>query len=96
MARCITEGRVRGDTFAVDASLIQVEANRQRAVTAFDWKAPTEAASRSVREYLDVLSEDTWAPRLRSSQSSSLNQIQRRSGPRRSMVRRSSPTLTTT
>ena len=59
VARCITEGLVGGEGFAVDASLIEAEANRQRSVTATDWKAP-EAASRSVREYLAVLDENTW------------------------------------
>jgi transposase len=59
VARCIAEGLVGGEGFAVDASLIEADANRQRSVTASDWKAP-EAASRSVREYLVVLDENTW------------------------------------
>jgi len=59
VARCITEGLVGGEGFAVDASLIEAEANRQRSVPATDWKTP-EAASRSVREYLAVLDENTW------------------------------------
>jgi transposase len=57
--RCIAEGLVGGEGFAVDASLIEADANRQRSVTATDWKTP-EAASRSVREYLAVLDENTW------------------------------------
>jgi len=59
VARCIVEGLVGGEGFAVDASLIEADANRQRSVTAADWKTP-EAASRSVREYLAVLDENTW------------------------------------
>jgi transposase len=59
VARCIVEGLVGGEGFAVDASLIEADANRQRSVTGADWKAP-EAASRSVREYLAVLDENTW------------------------------------
>jgi len=59
VARCIAEGLVGGEGFAVDASLIEADANRQRSVAATDWKTP-EAASRSVREYLAVLDENTW------------------------------------
>jgi transposase len=59
VARCISEGLVGGEGFAVDASLIEADANRQRSVTSTDWKTP-EAASRSVREYLAVLDENTW------------------------------------
>ena len=60
VGRCITEGLVGGEGFAVDASLIEADANRQRSVDATEWNATTEAASRSVREYLAVLEEDTW------------------------------------
>jgi transposase len=35
-ARCIAEGLVGGEGFAVDASLIEADANRQRSVTATD------------------------------------------------------------
>lgn len=59
VARCIAEGLVGGEGFAVDASLIEADANRQRSVTATEWTMP-EAASRSVREYLAVLDENTW------------------------------------
>jgi hypothetical protein len=58
VARCISEGLVGGEGFAVDASLIEADANRQRSVAA-EWKGPAEAASRSVREYLAVLEENT-------------------------------------
>jgi hypothetical protein len=59
VARCIAEGLVGGEGFAVDASLIEADANRQRSISATEWKTP-EAASRSVREYLAVLDENTW------------------------------------
>src|SRR3954467_5847931 len=55
VARCIAEGLVDGAAFAVDASLIAADANKQRAVAGTDWRVPAEAASRSVREYLAVL-----------------------------------------
>jgi transposase len=60
VARCITEGLVGGEGFAVDASLIEADANRQRSVAASEWRVPAEAASRSVREYLAVLEDNTW------------------------------------
>jgi transposase len=59
VARCIAEGLVGGEGFAVDASLIEADANRQRSVAASEWR-PAEAASRSVREYLAVLEDSTW------------------------------------
>jgi transposase len=60
--RCIKEGLVGGEGFAVDASLIAADANRQRSAEgteAVDWDAlaPTR---RSVREYLDTLDEAAW------------------------------------
>ncbi|MEO1169900.1 MAG: IS1182 family transposase [Pseudomonadota bacterium] len=48
--RCLLEGLVGGEGFAVDASLIRADANRQRC-------GPAEATSRAVTEYLDVLDE---------------------------------------
>ena len=35
--RCIAEGLVGGEGFAVDASLIEADANRQRSVPGLDW-----------------------------------------------------------
>jgi transposase len=54
--RCLTEGLVGGEGFAVDASMIEADANRQRSVPGSDWLAP-EAASRAIREYLAVLDD---------------------------------------
>ena len=60
--RCMAEGLVGGDGFAVDASLITADANKQRSAEAaddVDWEAMA-ATRRSVREYLDTLDEAAW------------------------------------
>jgi transposase len=60
--RAIAEGLVGGEGFAVDASLIAADANKQRSVAStdeFDWQG-LAAARRSVREYLDRLDEAAW------------------------------------
>ena len=54
--RCITEGLVGGEGFAVDASMIKADANRQRCVPGSEWQAP-EAANQAVQEYLAVLDD---------------------------------------
>lgn len=54
--RCMAEGLVGGEGFAVDASMIKADANRQRSVPGGEWQAP-EAANRAVREYLTVLDD---------------------------------------
>src|SRR3954469_200696 len=54
---CIAAGLVGGDGFAVDASLIQADANKQRSIPGSEWdknRAP-EKASRAVKEYLATL-----------------------------------------
>ena len=50
--RCIGEGLVGGEGFAVDASLIEADANRQRSIPGADWnkERDSETAYRSVRE----------------------------------------------
>jgi hypothetical protein len=52
----MTEGLVGGEAFAVDASMIRADANRQRSVPGSEWQAP-ETASHAVREYLAVLDD---------------------------------------
>lgn len=52
--RCMAEGLVGGEGFAVDASLIKADANRQRCVPGEEG-LPPEAASRAIDEYLAVL-----------------------------------------
>ena len=54
--RCMQEGLVGGEGFAVDASLIRADVNRQRAVPGADG-LPPEAAGHAVREYLAVLDD---------------------------------------
>src|SRR6202163_3332668 len=56
LQRCIAEGLVGGEGFAVDASMIEADANRQRSVPGSEWLAP-ETASRAVQEYLAVLDD---------------------------------------
>lgn len=60
--RCIAEGLVGGEGFAVDASLIRADANKQRSAGAseeVDWE-DLARTRRSVREYLDTLDEAAW------------------------------------
>jgi transposase len=53
--RCMAEGLVGGEGFAVDASLIAADANRQRCVPGAGG-LPPEAASRAIDEYLGCAS----------------------------------------
>ena len=57
LRRCMTEGLVGGEGFAIDASVVRADANRARGVPggeAADWKSD-ENSSRAVREYLVAL-----------------------------------------
>jgi transposase len=54
--RCMAEGLVGGEGFAVDASLIKADANRQRSVPGVEG-LPAAAASRAIDEYLAVLDD---------------------------------------
>ncbi len=56
VSRCMSEGLVGGEGFAVDASLIKADANRQRCVPG-DEGLPPQAASRAISEYLAVLDD---------------------------------------
>jgi transposase len=56
LRRCMAEGRVGGKGFAVDASLIKAEANRERSVPGDPGLAPG-ASSRAIDEYLAVLDD---------------------------------------
>jgi transposase len=56
--RCMSEGLVGGEGFAVDASLIAADANKQRSIPGDDWAPPSaEDATRAVREYLEKLDD---------------------------------------
>lgn len=55
VARCIKEGAVGGEAFAVDASMIVADAHRRRGVAKVEDLDP--ASSRAVAEYLSVLND---------------------------------------
>jgi transposase len=56
LRRCIQERLVGGEGFAVDASLIKADANRQKGIEG-DKGLPPEAAGRAIEEYLAVLDD---------------------------------------
>lgn len=63
VARCISEGFVGGHGFAVDASLIEADVDRQNSSAQMDWDTSAidpEDAPRAVREYLDVLDDKAF------------------------------------
>jgi hypothetical protein len=55
VARCMKEGIVGGEAFAVDASMIVADAHRRRGVAKVEDLGPT--SSRAVAEYLSVLDD---------------------------------------
>ena len=56
LQRCIREGLVGGEGFAVDASLIKADTNRQNGIEG-EQGLPPEATGRAVEEYLAVLDD---------------------------------------
>lgn len=56
LRRCIRERLVGGEGFAVDASLIKADANRQKGIEG-EQGLPAEATSRAIDEYLAVLDD---------------------------------------
>ena len=63
VARCMQEGLVGGQGFAVDASLISADVQKQNSSNPEDWAArdaDTNDAPRAVREYLDVLDDEAF------------------------------------
>jgi Transposase domain (DUF772) len=56
---CIAVGLIGGEGFAVDASLIEADANRQRSVPGSEWNKARDpdVASRAVKEYLATLDD---------------------------------------
>jgi transposase len=59
---CIAAGLVGGTGFAVDASLIAADANKQRSLPGSEWskERDRESASRAVKEYLATLDDAAW------------------------------------
>ena len=59
---CIASGLVGGEGFAVDASLIAADANKQRSIAGQDWRKDRDPArsSRAVKEYLATLGDTAW------------------------------------
>src|SRR5450631_1197218 len=56
LRRCIREGLVGGESFAIDASLIKADANRQKGIEG-EKGLPPEATGRAVEEYMAVLDD---------------------------------------
>ncbi|MCR9193424.1 MAG: transposase, partial [Hyphomonas sp.] len=60
VARCVDAALVGGEIFAADASIIRADANKQNSTPKEEWDPAAidpEAATRAVREYLDVLDD---------------------------------------
>jgi hypothetical protein len=59
---CIASGLVGGEGFAVDASLIAADANKQRSIAGQDWRRDRDPqmSSRAVKEYLATLDDTAW------------------------------------
>ena len=61
--RCMSEGLVKAEGFAVDASIVKADANAQRGVPGsepVDWTDP-KLSTRAVREYLEALDAEELA-----------------------------------
>lgn len=58
--RCMSAGLIKGEGFAVDASLVEANASHQHSVPpgeAIDWRDP-KINTRALREYLDALDDE--------------------------------------
>ena len=61
LQRCMAEGLVGGEGFAIDASVIKADASRAHSVSGAEFgygKLERERSTRAVREYLQALDED--------------------------------------
>src|SRR5262249_37094660 len=88
--RCMAEGLVGGEGFAVDASMIVADAHRQRGVETPDQLGPK--AKRAVTEYLATLDDAAFGLPPQWRRSSSRQSILRQAGPPRGAARPSMPT----
>jgi transposase len=59
LQRCIREGLVGGEAFAIDASLIKADANGQNGIEG-EKGLPPEATGRAVKEYMAVLDDEAF------------------------------------
>jgi len=59
---CIDAGLVGGRNFAVDASLIEADANKQRSIPGAEWNKQRnlDTASRAVKEYVETLDDTAF------------------------------------
>src|SRR3954465_12925592 len=94
---CIASGLVGGEGFAVDASLIQADANKQRSIAGQDWRRNRDPkrSSRAVKGNLATPDDRAWEPPATLCRSSSRHPIPRRSGRALTRDRHSSRTPTT-
>jgi len=62
VAACIAAGLIGGKGFAVDASLIEADANKSRSIPGSEWNKniDPERASRAVKEYLTTLDDAAY------------------------------------
>ena len=60
--RCMSEGLVGGEGFAVDASLIQADANKQRSLPGAEWNEidHSDDARHAVKDYIETLDDAAW------------------------------------
>ena len=67
VTRCVDEGLVKGEGFAIDASFVRADVSRQRAEPGpVDW-TPSKVQSRAVKEYISILDEDVALNRTQKS-----------------------------
>src|SRR5215510_2406515 len=95
LRRCIKERLVGGEGFAVDASLIKADANRQKGIEG-DKGLPTEATGRAIDEYLAVLDDAAFGAATEVPRSSFRPPTRRRAGRERTAAKPSSPIRRTT
>jgi transposase len=62
VAACIAAGLIGGKGFAVDASLIEADANKSRSIPGSEWNKNVDPgqASRAVKEYLTTLDDSAY------------------------------------
>lgn len=92
LRRCIRERLIGGEGFAVDASLIKADANRQKGIEG-DKRLPPEAAGRAIDEYLAVLDDAAFG--AATEVSLYRPPTRRRAGRERTAAKPSSPTRRT-